>query len=203
MTSRASSSARSPPPSACWRPAAASPSSPFIRSRTARSRNSCASAARRRRRARAQSARALRPAARGRADRGGAVGASGMIRLGTALWLLLVAASGYAMFQIKYEVVKLEDELTRINRQIVAGRESTRVLGAEWSFLNQPDRLDRLAKRYLSLGPIATAQLGTIDTLPRRSPVPPAAVAVAAPPPATSRPAAASWLAGVPSEVPQ
>jgi cell division protein FtsL len=126
-----------------------------------------------------------------------------MIRLGTAMWLLLVAASGYAMFQIKYEVVKLEDELTRINRQIVTSRESTRVLSAEWSFLNQPGRLDRLAKRYLSLGPIATAQLGSVDSLPRRSPVPPAAVAVAAPLPASSHPAAASWLASVPSEVPQ
>ena len=126
-----------------------------------------------------------------------------MIRLGTALWLLLVAASGYAMFEIKYAVMKLEDEVTRINRQIVASRESTRVLGAEWSFLNQPDRLDRLAKRYLSLRPIATAQLGAIDTLPRRSSVPPAAVAVATPLPAPSRPVAASWLASVPSEVPR
>ena len=126
-----------------------------------------------------------------------------MIRLGTVLWLLLVAASGYAMFQIKYEVMKLDDELARINRQIVASRESTRVLGAEWSFLNQPDRLDRLAKRYLSLKPIATAQIGSIDSLPRRSPVPPAAVAVAAPLPASSQPAAASWLAAIPSGVPQ
>jgi hypothetical protein len=100
-------------------------------------------------------------------------------------------------------VMKLEDELASVNRQIVTSRESTRVLGAEWSFLNQPDRLDRLAKRYLSLKPIATAQIGSLDTLPRRSPVPPAAVAVAAPLPASSRPAAASWLAGIPSEVPQ
>jgi hypothetical protein len=126
-----------------------------------------------------------------------------MIRLGTALWLLLVAASGYAMFHIKYEVMKLEDELTRINRQIVASRESTRVLGAEWSFLNQPDRLARLARRHLDLGPISTAQLGTVDSLPRRSPPPPAAVAAAAPLPASSRPAAAPWLASIPSEVPQ
>ena len=120
-----------------------------------------------------------------------------MIRLGTILWALLVAASGYAMFQVKYEVVQLEDELARVNRQIVADAEAVRVLNAEWSFLNQPARLDRLAKRYLNLGPIATAQLGHIDSLPRRSPAPPAAVAVAPPPPAPSLPAAAAWLASV------
>ncbi len=124
-----------------------------------------------------------------------------MIRLGTILWALLVAASGYAMFQIKYEVVQLEDELARVNRQIVADNEAIRVLNAEWSFLNQPARLDRLAKRYLGLGPIATAQLGHIDSVPRRSPSPPAAVAVASPPPVPSLPAAASWLASARSGV--
>lgn len=118
-----------------------------------------------------------------------------MIRLGTVLWALLVGVSAYAMFQVKYEVVQIEDELTRVNRQLLADREAVRVLDAEWSFLNEPSRLDRLAKRYLALSPIATSQIGHIDSLPRRSPTPPAAVAVAAPPPVSSLPAAAPWLA--------
>lgn len=117
-----------------------------------------------------------------------------MIRLRTLLWGLLVAVSGYAMFQVKYEVVQLEDELARVNRQIGADREQSRVLGAEWSFLNQPARLDQLAKRHLSLGPIGTGQIGRLDQLPRRSPLPPAAVA-AAPPSAPSQPTAAPRLA--------
>ena len=44
------------------------------------------------------------------------------------------------------------------------------MLGAEWSFLNQPARLEQRAKRYLTLGPIAPQQIGRIEQLPRRSP---------------------------------
>lgn len=118
-----------------------------------------------------------------------------MIRLSTILWALLVGASGYAMFQVKYEVAQLEDTLARVNRQIVDGREQIRVLNAEWSYLNQPARLDQLAKRYLTLGPIAPAQIGRLDALPRRADAPPAAVAAAPPPPVPSLPPAAARFA--------
>jgi len=91
-----------------------------------------------------------------------------MIRLSTIAWGLLVAVSGYAMFQVKYEVMQLEDELTRVNHQIADSREAIHVLNAEWSVLNQPARLDQLAKRYLTLGPIAAAQVGRLDSLPQR-----------------------------------
>ena len=117
-----------------------------------------------------------------------------MIRLSTLLWALLVGVSGYAMFQMKYEVAQLEDQLARINRQIADGREQIRVLNAEWSFLDQPARLDQLARRHLTLSPIGTRQIGRLDQLPRRFPVPPAAAA-AAPPSAPSKPTAAPRLA--------
>lgn len=114
-----------------------------------------------------------------------------MIRLGTLLWALLVGVSGYAMFQVKYQVVQLEDELARLNRLIGADREQIRVLDAEWSFLNQPARLAELARRHLVLSPISPAQISRLDQLPWRSPTPPAAVASAAPPSASSQPTAA------------
>ncbi len=117
-----------------------------------------------------------------------------MMRLSTLLWALLVGVSGYAMFQVKYEVLQLEDELGHLNHQITADQEQIRVLDAEWSFLNQPARLAQLAKRYLTLGPIAPQQIGRIEQLPRRSPMPPAAAA-AAPPSASSQLMAAPRLA--------
>jgi hypothetical protein len=117
-----------------------------------------------------------------------------MIRLATIAWLLLVAASGYAMFQVKYEVAKLEQQLAQVDRGIAESREQTRVLSAEWSLLNDPRRLDQLAHRYLDLRPLLPKQLASIDSLPRRSQTPPAAVAVA-PSPVASLPAAAPRLA--------
>ena len=88
-----------------------------------------------------------------------------MMRLSTLLWALLVGVSGYAMFQVKYEVQQLEDQARHLTHDIGAGQEQIRVLGAEWSFLNQPTRLEQLAKRHLSLGPIGTQQIGRIELL--------------------------------------
>jgi len=92
-----------------------------------------------------------------------------MIRPSTALWASAVIVVGYAMFQVKYEVMQQEDQLARINRQIADSREAVRVLNAEWSFLTQPTRLGELSKRYLNLVPIGTAQLGSIDAIPLRN----------------------------------
>jgi hypothetical protein len=117
-----------------------------------------------------------------------------MIRFSTVLWALLVGVSGYAMFQVKYEVMQLEDELAHVNHQITDGREQIRVLDAEWSFLNQPSRLAQLSKRFLDLAPISPEQIGHLSQLPRRSPLPPAAAAAPAPPSVSSQPTAAPRL---------
>ena len=112
-----------------------------------------------------------------------------MIRPSTALWTVAVVITGWAMFQVKYEVMQLESQLGRINRQIASDHEQIHVLNAEWSFLTQPTRLDTLAKRFLDLRPITSAQIGRIDTLPER---PGAAYATAPHAPATPRPAASA-----------
>ena len=91
-----------------------------------------------------------------------------MIRPGSALWIAVILLVGYAMFQVKYEVARQDEELARINRQIAATREATRVLNAEWSFLTQPSRLSALEKRHLHLVPIGTAQLGDTAAIPLR-----------------------------------
>lgn len=92
-----------------------------------------------------------------------------MLRLSTWLWLAVVGAVGYGMFQVKYEVMLLEDELGRVNRGIDADRDQLRVLNAEWSFLNQPARLDQLRQRFLALKPITRTELGSLDQVPFRA----------------------------------
>jgi hypothetical protein len=100
-----------------------------------------------------------------------------MIRLSTLLWLVLVAAVSVAMFEVKFAVAELEDQLAKVNRAIMADNDTIHVLKAEWSYLAQPSRLDDLSRRYLALGPIGTAQLAAIDGVAMR----PAAGADAAP----------------------
>lgn len=102
-----------------------------------------------------------------------------MIRLSTLLWVALAGAVGFGLFQLKHEVQALEDEMFRLNRSIVAEQQAVHVLKAEWSYINQPQRLQALAARHLDLQPMKPAQLGSIADLPVRGDAP---TAVAGPP---------------------
>jgi hypothetical protein len=105
-----------------------------------------------------------------------------MIRLNTAFWLLLVVATGFAMYAIKYEVQGLEDDLARTQKAALTEAHEIRVLTAEWAYLNRPEALAEMNQRYLSLVPIATKQLRTsADDIPIR-PAPPAEAPAEAPP---------------------
>lgn len=120
-----------------------------------------------------------------------------MIRLGTVLWLVLVAFVGFGMFKVKYEVMDLEDALARTNRAIVADQDAIHVLKAEWAFLSQPSRLAELSKRHLDLVPLGAAQLGQVSAIPLRPGAVPVAIAAAPQPPVPgSKPPLAKPLAG-------
>ncbi len=88
--------------------------------------------------------------------------------IGLLLWTLVIATAGYGMFQIKFEVQALEAELTALNGDIRAREEAIRVLRAEWSYLNEPNRLAALAARYLELTPVAANQLVRFSDVPQR-----------------------------------
>jgi hypothetical protein len=128
-----------------------------------------------------------------------------MIRLRTLFWLVLVSATGFAMFGVKYQVQALEDELARINRATATEEHETRVLDAEWAFLTRPETLEKINREFFSLVPISTKQLRTsIADLPMRPPPPApppapveaAAVVAAAEPPAASEAASPPTPAG-------
>jgi hypothetical protein len=121
-----------------------------------------------------------------------------MIRLGTLFWLILVSATGFAMFGVKYQVQSLEDELARTNRATMAEEHEIRVLDAEWAYLTRPETLEAINRQYLSLAPISTKQLRTnVVEIPMR-PVPPPPAA-AAPPLETAAAVAAAEPAPLPA----
>ena len=72
-----------------------------------------------------------------------------MIRRSTLLSTLLAVSMGLALFVVKYQVQDLEDTLIKINREISDSRQAVHVLKAEWSHLNEPNRLRFLATRHL------------------------------------------------------
>jgi cell division protein FtsL len=93
-----------------------------------------------------------------------------MTRLGIVFWFVLVAAAGFTTFKVKYAVQDIEDQLNRVRRHTIAEQQEIRVLTAEWTYLNQPERLAELNRRFLQLAPIAAKQLQrTIADIPLRA----------------------------------
>ena len=97
-----------------------------------------------------------------------------MTRLGTVFWVALVLTAGFTTFKVKYAVQDIEDELNRVRRQTIAEQQEIRVLTAEWTYLNQPERLTELNRRFLGLASITTKQLQrSIEEIPLRAAAPP------------------------------
>jgi cell division protein FtsL len=91
-----------------------------------------------------------------------------MIGRTTLLWLALAALVGFGLFHVKYQVMALEESLSRLNTATLREQNQIHVLEAEWSYLNRPSRLEELSERYLELKPIAPSQLATVASLPKR-----------------------------------
>ena len=92
-----------------------------------------------------------------------------MIRPTSLILMVLTAAAGGALFQIAFEVSELDGDLSQLNRDIRKDREAIHVLRAEWSFLNQPERLEELTRRHLDLLPVSGGQLAGSGAVPVRA----------------------------------
>lgn len=100
------------------------------------------------------------------------------------IWLALAAVSSGALFHTSYRVQELQETLGGINRQIIREQEAIQVLKAEWSYLNEPGRLERLAREYTMLVPTEAVQLAaSVEAVPMRDPAleEPALIAAATP----------------------
>ena len=95
------------------------------------------------------------------------------MRQSTMALVLLTVAVGVSLFLAKYRVQGLEDQLQTLNRDIARDRERIKVLRAEWSHFNEPDRLRALAGRHLEMIPVQSEQFierGQVETkLPKRA----------------------------------
>lgn len=85
------------------------------------------------------------------------------------IWLVLASSVGYAVYHLKYEVARKERVLTQLNRQILVDQEAIQVLKAEWSFLNQPQRIEEVARTHLGLEPLTVKQITRVASLPMKA----------------------------------
>jgi len=88
------------------------------------------------------------------------------------LSVLIGSALIMSVFVLKYDVQGLEAELINIERSIDEDRQAILTLKAEWSYMNNPQRLKKQASDNLGLVPILSEQVITIsrieDVVPER-----------------------------------
>lgn len=99
-----------------------------------------------------------------------------MIRPLTIASCLLAFGSGLYLYQSKHEVQLLDKTIERTVRETSALRDQSRLLAAEWTMLNDFDRLRQFSDTYLKLKPISPAQFTSVADLGNRLPAPQAEV---------------------------
>jgi hypothetical protein len=82
---------------------------------------------------------------------------------------VLVLAAAY-VYRIKFDSTVQAERLAKIRSELRHERDSIAALRAEWGELDNPARIEPLAKRYLQLKPIAPTQFDALDQLPDRPP---------------------------------
>ncbi len=91
-----------------------------------------------------------------------------MIRITTLLWVALLAVAGGTVMNVSYKVRHVERHIAELQRDMRQEQEAIRILGAEWDTLNDPQRIDGLSKRYLSLAPTPVQRVVTLDDIPMK-----------------------------------
>ena len=82
-----------------------------------------------------------------------------MIKQRYLLFFILLGISVFGLFQIKFKVQNLNRELAEIKQQLEHEKSSIHILKAEWAYLNQPERLNRLSKKFLDLKELRSEQI--------------------------------------------
>ncbi len=81
----------------------------------------------------------------------------------------LILAAAY-VYRIKFDATVQAEHLAKLRSEVRHERDHIAALRAEWGQLDNPARIEALAKRYLKLKPIVPTQFDSLDHLPDRPP---------------------------------
>jgi hypothetical protein len=90
--------------------------------------------------------------------------------LNLCVLMLLVAAAAY-VYEIKFESTLRAERVAKMRGDILRERDAIAALRAEWTTLENPARVQGLARRHLRLRPAEATQYDSLDRLPERMPV--------------------------------
>jgi len=89
-----------------------------------------------------------------------------MNRLSSVVWMLLIVAAAFLLYMVKYQVQYLRQQVAQTTRELEQEREGMHVVAAEWAYLNRPERLQVLARKYLAASEMTVNQVSDIQAIP-------------------------------------
>ena len=89
--------------------------------------------------------------------------------LNLCVLVLLIAAAAY-VYEIKFEAILRAERVAKMRGDLQRERDAIAALRAEWTTLENPARIQGLARRHLHLRPAEATQYDTLDRLPERPP---------------------------------
>ncbi|HUI14886.1 MAG TPA: hypothetical protein VL048_15625 [Xanthobacteraceae bacterium] len=89
--------------------------------------------------------------------------------LNFAVIAVLVLSAAW-VYRIKFDATVQAEHLAKLRSEVRHERDQIASLRAEWGELDNPARIEALAKRFLHLKIIAPTQFDTLDHLPERPP---------------------------------
>lgn len=92
-----------------------------------------------------------------------------MLRFVTLFVFILLFGVSAGLYHVKYSVDRMERLGISLKTKIAEEQEAIRILDAEWSALNRPERLQKLSSRYLELAPIQVIQVVKFAEIPERA----------------------------------
>jgi cell division protein FtsL len=82
-----------------------------------------------------------------------------MKKLFVIAFMVMLASTVFGLFHIQNKVKNLKKDLVEIHRQLSEDKAVIHVLKAEWAYLNEPTRIQKLANEHLNLEYTKVAQL--------------------------------------------
>lgn len=86
-----------------------------------------------------------------------------LLRRSSLLALMVSFFLGIGLYHLKHKVASIEKDLRHTRSRIIEIKESLHILRAEWGFLNNPHRLQKLNEQYLHLKPVNAKQISSLE----------------------------------------
>lgn len=87
-----------------------------------------------------------------------------MSKIKIFVFTIIFIFSVFSLFQIKFKVQNLNRELIELKTELAHEKNAIHILKAEWAYLNNPHRLQRLAEKFLELEELKPNQIITSES---------------------------------------